>query len=90
MRAGHFVYSPIAHCHGMSQFGNLPGEFGFWEEYDKHFIDLSDEVWVLAIPGWRTSKGVEHEMNHAFKTDKPVLILTPSNIASIPENFFAS
>lgn len=75
MEMGHYIYSPIAHTHGiclaMGEGDRIP--FEFWERYDYHMIDLADELWVLRLPGWLHSKGVKAEIEYALSKGKPVI-----------------
>jgi len=69
---GHVVFSPIVHSHQMSLDHDLPGDFDFWQRQDLAFIERCDEVHVLMIAGWDTSKGVAAEMLHAIRCHKAV------------------
>jgi nucleoside 2-deoxyribosyltransferase len=72
LRNGFMVFSPICHCHPMSLFAKLPGNFDFWRKYDEHMIDLSDEVYVLMLDGWRESEGVTREIAYALSLGKAI------------------
>jgi nucleoside 2-deoxyribosyltransferase len=72
LRAGHHVLSPIAHTHPIAVQCGLPGNFDWYEAYDYALIDHCDEVWVLMLDGWRTSRGVTKEVAHARARGKPV------------------
>lgn len=72
MQQGHFIFSPITHCHPMAISGNLPTGWDFWQEYDMLMISRCDELWVLTIPGWRESKGVTSEIQIALVLNKPI------------------
>jgi len=74
MRAGHFVYSPIAHGHPIAAHG-LPTDWRFWEPHDRRFLEQCDEVVVLMIDGWRESRGVQAEIQIAGELGKPVRYL---------------
>jgi hypothetical protein len=45
---------------------------------DKAFIDWCDEVYVLAIPGWEESRGVQWEIDYAKRLGKNVVIMEDS------------
>jgi len=66
------VFSPIVHSHPLAKIGGLRGDWEFWKALDEDFIDHCDEVWVLEIPGWRESTGVQAEIKIAEATGKPV------------------
>ncbi|RKY70130.1 MAG: hypothetical protein DRP97_04255 [Candidatus Latescibacterota bacterium] len=70
MRAGYIVFSPIAHSHPIAEVCELPKDWEFWKKYDKTFIDWCDELWILMLPGWKTSKGVSAEVELAMALGK--------------------
>ena len=71
MRRGMRVFSPIAHTHPIAAHG-LPGEWEFWKDYDRVFLEMCAEVAVLMLPGWGESKGVREEISIAGELGKPV------------------
>ena len=71
MRCGIRVFSPISHTHPIAAHG-LPGDWGFWKDYDRAFIEMCSEVLVLKLPGWEESKGVRAEIAIAEELGKPV------------------
>jgi nucleoside 2-deoxyribosyltransferase len=72
LRAGHHVLSPIAHCHPIAMRNALPTDAAWWEKYDHALIDACDELWVLMLDGWRSSRGVVLEIAYARSKGKPV------------------
>jgi hypothetical protein len=60
-----WVYSPIVHCHALSQKYKLPTNFGFWRDYNYSILRLAEALWVIDMDGWRTSQGVTDELNFA-------------------------
>lgn len=76
-----YAFSPIAYNHPMLKF-NLPGNWEFWEEYDKAFLDHSDLVVVLMIDGWDISVGVQAEIEYAGEIGIPVIYLSIENANS--------
>lgn len=72
LRRHTWVYSPIVHCHVIALRHELDPSFGFWRDYNVAMIDASARVAVLAIEGWRQSKGVIGETVHAQAVGKPV------------------
>lgn len=71
IRHGVPVFSPIAYSHPLAAFG-LPGDWAFWASFDRAFIEACSEVRVLALPGWRESRGVRAELRIARSLRKPV------------------
>lgn len=78
MDAGQHVFSPIAHTHPIHEAGGLPGDWAFWEPYDRWFISRCDKVVVLRLPGWTESKGVAAEIRIACDLGKPVEYVNPT------------
>jgi hypothetical protein len=44
---------------------NLGGSFANWARKDLTFISRCDELWVIMIPGWKESIGVQAEIAFA-------------------------
>ncbi len=76
VRAGRIVFAPIVHSHPIAQHG-LPTDWSYWERGDRRFLEVSDEVVVLTLPGWRESRGVQAEIQIAGELRKPVTYLAP-------------
>lgn len=62
MQAGHFIYCPILNTHPIAVARALPVEFEWWEAFNRAFIERSEGVIVAEMDGWRTSRGVQHEI----------------------------
>ena len=75
-----FVFAPISYNAPWEQF-DLPGDWQFWEKFDKAFVDKMDGVIVFQIPGWKESVGVTAEIEYAKSIGKPVYYLTEEQIA---------
>lgn len=69
----HFVYSPIVHCHPLALATSLPTDFTFWQRYNLHMLEKSDELWVIQLDGWHESLGVQAEIIQALRWNKPVV-----------------
>lgn len=67
-----WVYSPIVHQHAMNKSHNQPTSFEYWQEYNGAGILACYGVIVLAIDGWKTSKGVQWEIPFVVKNHKPL------------------
>ena len=65
MREGHIVFSPISHSHYIAMQENLPKTFEWWVKQNHAFIDWADEMCVLALDGWETSRGIKDEIEYA-------------------------
>ncbi len=82
MRAGLFVYAPIAHSHPLVRFG-LPIEWEFWQAHECEHMKRCDELLVLTLDGWKTSRGVQAEIDLAIEMDLPIRYLSPSMISNV-------
>ncbi len=76
MRAGVHVFSPIAHAHPISHYG-LPGDWSYWEAYDRAMLTRCDALTVLRLPGWERSTGVQAEIQIARELGIPVDFVDP-------------
>ena len=65
MREGYVVFSPIAHSHPISRYLRNPNDADFYLKQDLPLLEMFDEMWVLALSGWKESKGIQIEMEHA-------------------------
>jgi hypothetical protein len=62
---GLFVWSPIAQTHPTCIVHKMPTDAVFWKAYNFDFMRRADAIYVLAIDGWRESKGVMMEIDFA-------------------------
>lgn len=73
---GYRVFSPISHCYEIANEYGLPQEYEWWQEQDRHFVGLSDEVWVLSMEdtygGFTQSIGMQDEIEYAKELGIPV------------------
>lgn len=79
MKKGFMIFSPIAHCHPVASFG-LPGHWEYWQQYDEEMISICDQLWVLQLPGWKESKGIEAEILLAHRYDLKIKMIDPERI----------
>ncbi len=79
MRAGHVVFSPVAHGHAIGACG-LPTDRRFWKPFDREQLARCDEVVVLMRDGWRESVGVQAEIRVAGELGKPVRYLVSGRV----------
>jgi hypothetical protein len=72
------VFSPITHSHPLAKNHGLEGDWNFWQNMDKQFIDWCDELWVVIPPTEdgmslvRNSVGVQAECEYAASLMKPI------------------
>jgi len=69
MRDGVNVFSPISHGHSIAQDGDLPIDWEFWQEYCLAMLSYCCALFVLTVPGWRESVGVQAEIKMAEELD---------------------
>lgn len=69
-----FVYSPLTHNIPMSVFG-LEQSFDLWKAFDLEMLERCDKLYILTLPGWDISRGVQSELAHAKKHNKPIRML---------------
>ena len=81
MKEGVFVFSPISHSRPLELAGGLPGDWAFWEGYDRRMISHCDRLIVLTLPGWQNSTGVNAEIKIAKELQIPVEYMHPETYA---------
>ncbi|PCI95963.1 hypothetical protein COB11_00765 [Candidatus Aerophobetes bacterium] len=69
-----YVYSPLTHNLPMSCYG-LEQSFDLWKAFDLEMVERCDRLYVLTLPGWDASEGVQAEIAHAKKLNKPIKML---------------
>ena len=77
MRDGLHVFSPIVHGYALEVHG-LPGDWEFWQGYDRLMLSRCDELAVLCLPGWRESVGVRAEIDIAGRLGLPARFIPES------------
>lgn len=77
--AGLIVYCPIAMTHRIdcmnSERYGTPISPDFWYEFDKPFIQNASQLYVLKLPGWENSKGLQEEIKTALDRNLPIVYL---------------
>lgn len=67
--AGLIIYCPITMTHHIDCLHrNLHGNRmppSFWYEFDKPFLQAASQLFVLKLPGWEDSKGLQEEIKTA-------------------------
>ena len=85
---GVFCFAPIAYNEPWEKY-DLPGDWRFWEKFDKAFIVKMDAIIVLTLDGWDKSVGVTAEVEYAKSINKPVFYLTEEQIETGELNHIA-
>lgn len=62
-----WVYSPIVHNHQIGLNYNLEFEHSDWMAFDLDMLRRCESLYVLAIPGWKESRGVGIEIDIATR-----------------------
>lgn len=75
LKEGVVLFSPISHCHELSQRHDMPKTWEFWKQIDFGYIEACSHVWVLMMPGWEDSTGVSAEIIEARRQGKPIRFL---------------
>lgn len=71
------AYSPIAHGHPVALHGGLdPLDHAIWLPFDQHMMDVCGELWIVQMPGWDDSYGIEQERKYFAGQGKPIRWLT--------------
>jgi Domain of unknown function (DUF1937) len=73
-----WTYSPIVHCHELANRFDLPIHAEYWEEYNRAMLLSAIGLFVLDIPGRKTSRGVIFEWHLARDESIPITLLRPS------------
>jgi hypothetical protein len=68
-----FVYSPITYQRRIKDIWGENGTWEFWGPRDGELVSRCDEVWVLNLRNWQSSRGVNFEIERARALGKPVL-----------------
>jgi hypothetical protein len=83
MGDGKYVFSPISHTHPIALAGDLPGEWQFWEGYDRRILSFCTKIVVLKLDGWENSKGVNAEIKIGQELGIPVEYVTVQEVLGL-------
>jgi len=73
-----FIYSPIVYMHNAGlRFGGATDAKTFAHANYLSFSKSASALWILTIPGWRTSIGTKLEYIWAKKLDRPFHFVDP-------------
>lgn len=72
-RSGCWVFSPILYAHMMAKKHALPKDAKGWLAFNIHFLRMSEAVFVLQLPRWEESEGVQIEIKVARAIMLPVV-----------------
>ncbi len=72
------VYSPAAYSYGLLKMNCLPNlSHDEWLFYDKVFFDMCSILYILEIPGYATSRGINIEKSWAIASNKSIIPFSP-------------
>ena len=71
------LYSPICHFHPLASMYEFPTGFEFWQRQNAAMLCKASELWVLTLPQWEASEGVDWEMRFAKQCAIPVKLKQP-------------
>lgn len=74
----HAFFLPITQSAPLVRWNpRLSGDFDAWEAVDLTWVSVCDELWVVTMDGWKTSKGVQAEIQFATEKQIPVKYINP-------------
>ena len=77
MLVGEVTFSPIAHSHPIEVESGVVSDGEFWKRQDEPYLMACTKLAVLMIPGWKESRGVQHEIDVATKRGIPIEYIQP-------------
>ena len=82
LEAGHHLFVPISMSHPIQEYAGTKGTWEFWKEYDEKILGKCDELWVVTMPGWEKSTGVQAEIKFATENGIPITYIPyePQNL----------
>lgn len=72
---GKLVYCPIASWHEAAKEFKLPKTFDYWRQLNVEFLRRSDHLYILRIPGWAVSAGINDEVALAQNLGLPITLV---------------
>ncbi len=78
-KKGISVFSPLTHNAPLMDKGIGQGWAGKWEGFDLGMLSRAHKLYVLTLPGWAESRGVQAEITYAEKLSIPIEKLEPSD-----------
>lgn len=73
LSAGFVVFSPIVYGHEMAKDHHMKGDALTWKRFNFDMIRRCEAIYLLQLPGWKESKGVDMELRLASILDMPVV-----------------
>lgn len=76
---GEHVFAPIVYSHPIASRYEIPCDWQFWQTFDESLLDICDTLYVLDVPGWQESTGVQAEIQYAIDKSKRVVFIKPGD-----------
>lgn len=73
LNQGYVPFSPILYCRPIAITMRLPQDAQYWLRFNMQFLRKAEGVFVLRLPGWDQSKGVQVELKQARILSIPVV-----------------
>lgn len=80
------VFSPILHSHHIERnwsaenHGDRKTGFDYWKDFDLRMLRHCDELWVLMLHGFQSSRGIAEEIKYAAEIETPVYFVEPGSL----------
>jgi len=78
------VFVPICFAHPIATRHSLPANWHFWAEFNEKMLSVCDELWVLTLPGWKNSYGINEEIKIANRLGINIKYVDPVNFGIVP------
>ena len=62
VKEGNVVFSPIVYCHPIREAVGIPGDVGYWWDFNLPFLSAASHFTILMLDGWSLSGGVNREI----------------------------
>lgn len=69
---GSVAFSPLLMHYCLNAGIELPSDYKFWKNYCLTMLRKSDKLYVLTLPGWENSPGVQSEIRAASEWGIPL------------------
>ena len=83
MEQGILVFSPISHTHPIAFECDLACGWDYWEAFDRAYLSMCKDLYVVCIEGWTQSKGVQAEIQIAKEMNLPINLIPDDYVQAI-------
>jgi len=71
LNKGYVAFSPIVYGYQFHRKHGRSGDYETWLQLNNTMLFSAEEMHILKIPGWISSKGIAHEIQFAYRHDVP-------------------